>query len=235
MRIAIIDDNQDLCEIAKAILLASVEKEASVTCFTSPQEFMFCLDDNIMYDIYFLDIEMPQITGIELAQYIRQRQEDAWIVFLTSHAEMALAGYELNIRAKHFIVKSQMERKLPELMKYFKEQMTKKIPYYTIKSNVRFIRINCEEIRYIRKVKKDIEIVTDKERYYERNTINQILEEMHLPEIIMIERGILVNIRHICKVDGNIVVMDTGEHLVIGRYRIKTVKQKVKEYWMSRV
>lgn len=195
MRIAIVDDNQDLCEIAKSIILASVDGMTSVTCFTDPQEFMFCLEDNIVYDVYFLDIEMPQITGITLAQYIRERQEDAWIVFLTSHSEFALAGYELNIQAKHFIVKSQMERKLPELMKYFEGLMTKKIPYYTIKSNVRFIRINCDEIRYIHKVKKDIEIVTDKERYYERNTINQILEDLHMPEIIMIERGILVNVR----------------------------------------
>lgn len=235
MRIAVVDDNQDLCEIAKSIILKSVESDVSVTCFTNPQELMFGLEDKKIYDIYFLDIEMPQITGIALAEYIREKHEDAWIVFLTSHAEFALAGYELNIRAKHFIVKSRMEEKLPDLMKYFEAQMTKKIPYYTIKSTVRFTRINCEEIRYIHKVGKNIEIVTDTERYHERNTLNQILEELNMPEIIPIERGILANIRHIQKVDGNIVVMDTKEELIIGRSKIKAVKQKVKEYWMSRV
>lgn len=235
MRIAIADDSIDLCEIAKSIIMESVTKNVSITCFPNPKELMYDLDEGIEYDVYFLDIEMPQIDGITLAKYIREKQKEAWIVFLTSHSELALVGYDIDIQAKHFIVKGQMKNKIPDLMKHFENLMDEKKHYYTIQSNVRFTRINCEEIRYIHKVGKNVEIVTGSDKYYERKTLNQILEELNMPEIIMIERGFLANIRHVSGISSNMITLDTGEELFISRSKIKEVKQKVNEYWINRI
>lgn len=231
MRIALVDDSIEICEMAKSTIEESVEGGVSVDSFTNPEMLLYDICEGIKYDAYFIDIEMPQMDGITLAKEIREKHKDGWIVFLTSHSELALVGYDIDIQAKHFIVKSRMNEKIPELMKHFEDLMKEMHNYYTIQSNIRFARINCEDIRYIHKVGKNIEIVTGTDKYCERKTLSQIMQELNMPEIIMIERGFLVNIRHIREISNNVITIDSGKQLFISRTKVKEVKQKVNEYW----
>lgn len=235
MRIAIVDDSPEICEMVKSAVEKTLIGGMAITTFINSELLLYDVQEGREYDVYFLDIEMPQMDGITLAKRIREQHKDGWIVFLTSHSELALVGYDINIQAKHFIIKDQMSKKIPELMKHFEELMKEKHNYYTIQSNVRFTRINCEEIRYIHKVGKNIEIVTGTDKYYERKTLNQIIQELNMPEIIKIERGFFVNIRHIREIANNIITIDSGRQLFISRTKIKEVKQKVNDYWGSRV
>ena len=56
-----------------------------------------------VYDIIFLDIDMPTMNGIELAKYIRKMDGEVSIVFVTNMAKYAINGYEVD--ADDFIVK----------------------------------------------------------------------------------------------------------------------------------
>lgn len=68
-----------------------------------------------MFTVYILDIELPDGNGLELAKEIRKIQERAYIVFLTAYEKYALSGYE--VRAFHYIIKENMEKKLVQTMR----------------------------------------------------------------------------------------------------------------------
>ncbi len=96
MRIAICDDEEIYRVQLKTILdKLLINVDYDIDTFS---------DGNILsdafgkcpYDLVFLDIEMPAVDGITLARKIRAKSENAFIVFLTSHIEYALEGYEVN-------------------------------------------------------------------------------------------------------------------------------------------
>lgn len=71
------------------------------------------------FDIYFLDIDMPGISGFDLAEKIHNRYPEALIVFLTTHEELSMEGYQY--QAFRFISKLRLDSMLPRVLKALKE------------------------------------------------------------------------------------------------------------------
>ena len=120
MRIAICDDE----EIYRVQLMTILDKllinvDYDIDTFS---------DGNILsdafgrcpYDLVFLDIEMPAVDGITLAKKIRAKSENAFIVFLTSHIEYALEGYEVN--ALRYLTKPVDIDKLKDVIRHVQEK-----------------------------------------------------------------------------------------------------------------
>ena len=66
------------------------------------------------YDLLFLDVEMPELNGFEVARKLRVYQPDAGIIFLTSHFEFADEGYK--VRALRYVQKLKYQQDLPEAL-----------------------------------------------------------------------------------------------------------------------
>lgn len=230
LRIAIVDDNEEIVTITKNYIEKAVSVPVSFECYINPELLKFDVEENSICDIYFLDIDMPKVNGLDLAKYIRLKQEDAHIVFLTSHPEFALQSYDVKIQAFQYILKAKMKEQLPEVIRILEKKIGKK-NYYTIQTQVRFAKVDCEEILYIYKDGKNVVFVTQEGSYKERKTLEKVVEDINLSEIIFIERGYAVNILHIKEIRNNVILMDNGEELYISRMNVKRVKQEVNEYW----
>ncbi len=79
------------------------EFQIRLRTFFSPTELLSCLEDNGGFDLYILDIVMPRISGIALAEKIRSRGERAEIVFLTFSREYAVDAF--TVRASGYLLK----------------------------------------------------------------------------------------------------------------------------------
>ena len=75
------------------------------------------------YDAIFLDIEMPEMDGITVAKNLRKLHSDVPIIFLTSHIEYALEGYEVN--ALRYLTKPISPEKLKEVLSCVMERAKK--------------------------------------------------------------------------------------------------------------
>lgn len=103
VHIACVDDEKRMLEtIAGYIEKYKTEsKEAiEVTTFERGLDFLECKD---VFDIVFLDIEMPTLDGMQTARYIRKQNETCVIIFVTNLVQYALEGYAVD--ALDFIVK----------------------------------------------------------------------------------------------------------------------------------
>ena len=115
-RIAIVDDDYMVRESTKAVIERNFKEENfQVECFSTFSQLQSELSQE-SFTVYILDIELPDGNGLELAKEIRKIQERAYIVFLTAYEKYALFGYE--VRAFHYIIKENMEKKLVQTMRH---------------------------------------------------------------------------------------------------------------------
>ena len=105
-KIAVCDDEQDQTEYILSILAAWGRQygcNCDVSVFDSAESFLFDYEDHKTWDILLLDVEMKNMTGIELARRIRKDDSRTEIIFTTAHFEFAGEGYEVD--ALHYLVK----------------------------------------------------------------------------------------------------------------------------------
>ena len=81
-----------------------------ICTFPSGEAFLFAYEEDKAYDVLLLDVKMRNISGIDLARRIREEDDRAEIVFLTSYFEFAGEGYDVD--ALHYLLKPVSEKEL---------------------------------------------------------------------------------------------------------------------------
>ena len=179
------------------------------------------------FDLVFLDIEMPGIDGITLAKRLRAVSENVQIVFLTSHIEYALEGYEVN--ALRYLVKPVDMNKLSEVLKYIQDKKNNS-RQIMIKQEGEDIVIDLSDIIYMESMDKNVRIVTSKSEYITRYNISDYEEELKNSGFLRIHRGYLISLSKVKKIVKNDVVMDGDISLPVSRSNVKALKEALYSY-----
>lgn len=182
------------------------------------------------YDIYFLDIDMPTVSGFTLATEIHERYPDALLIFLTSHEEFSMDGYEY--RAFRFISKKRLDEMLPRVVRDVKEYYRRLEQYTTVKDNGITIPLLIHEIDMIISEGNYMNIYHGSECYRKRIKVKKFLMQYAEELFIHVERGILVNMRNVKRFDmeNMEVYMKSGRHTKVG----KKYKEEFLIHYMQR-
>lgn len=154
-------------------------------------------------DLVFLDINMPEITGISFAKSINK---DIKIIFTTAYRDYAVEGFEL--RAVDYLLKPiSFERLLKSLNSYFevhkKPVLTKSNQpeldnqFLFIRSNRKMVRIDFSSIIYIESLSDYIRIHTKDKNFVTRETISSIENKLPMSDFLRIHRSFIVSIKSI--------------------------------------
>lgn len=234
IKILVADDEHRSAKLLERLIEKEFSEEKidyKVTIFTDSGKLSEKLEEGETYDIYCLDIEMPRIDGMTLARQIRERDRQSYLLFITSHLEYAVDGYELN--AYRFIPKSMLEEKMPAALRGIKGELRerKNRPFYLIRNNLRCEKVPLDEIIYMYKDGKNVVFVTKKGTSQDRASLGEVYERLDSEAFIYIDRGYLVNIRHVMKVKNNEVYLRDGSSLYISRSHVQEVKARISQYW----
>ncbi len=227
MRIAVCDDEELFRIEFKTILdKVLVNSEYDIDTFSGGSSLYEAFMKN-PFDLVFLDIEMPGIDGITLAKRLRAVSENVQIVFLTSHIEYALEGYEVN--ALRYLVKPVDMNKLSEVLKYIQDKKNNS-RQIMIKQEGEDIVIDISDVIYMESMDKNVRIVTSKSEYITRYNISDYEEELKKSGFLRIHRGYLISLSKVKKIVKNDVVMDGDIPLPVSRSNIKTLKDALYAY-----
>lgn len=106
IRIAICDDNSIQLDLLEEILDEYIENrkiDATIEKFGDSVKLAEHVKNNGFYDIYFLDMIMPNMNGLELATTLRMLKDPGKIIFLTSTVEYAVVSYD--VKAFYYMLK----------------------------------------------------------------------------------------------------------------------------------
>lgn len=234
IRIAIVDDEFEMLEIIKNKIesVEDLQEEIYIDTYTKVNEVLEYLEANQKYDIIFSDIDMKNMNGIEFGEKVRKKYTDIYFIFLTAYMEYAAKSYTIN--AYQYILKSEMDDRLPDILRdiVHKIQLERQ-NYRIIKVNNDIRKIFYNDIIYIKKMKsaKYVQYYTISGEFRERITLEKVMNEITDNSFVLVERGNLVNIRHITRMKGNKIYLDNNEEVVISRARFQEVKKTISRLW----
>ena len=233
IRIAIVEDEKEPLSILQAHIARYIEEtkeECLVTTFPDGLEFLNGYKP--VYDVIFMDIEMPHLNGIDTAYRLRDIDTVVNLVFITNLKQYALQGYKVN--AVDFLVKpvpySSFSTMLSRVRKRIKSDVAQELVLHTGKG---LYRVPINDIYYIEIVQHNIVYHTANGDYSFWGAISD--EEKKLPKdsFARCNNCYLVNLAYVKRVEGNDVYVK-DEVLNISRNRKKDFVQQLTAYLNSR-
>ena len=230
IKIAVCDDEKTYSDrICKCIHKELVNHDISdydITVYNSGTEFASEVDKLLDYHVIFLDINMPDINGFELAKDIKDKNSNIYIVFVTSFLNYAIQGYRFD--ALRFILKSEINNLMPECIETIIRLM--KIDYHEVEYD--YIggkqKIITNQLMYIESNKHKLTFnFCDKDKtlgLYKK--LDEVEEDLKCYGFLRIHKSYLVNVIFIKKLFNYGVVLTDGRELPVPRERIKQVKEK---------
>lgn len=236
INIAVVDDDREMQKMIQRCMSQEIRQEdnVEVAFYDNGQTLLKDLEMECKADILFLDIELPDMNGIELGKKIREKYPRIYLVYLTSHSEFAIESYVLD--AYQYILKEQMEVRLPQILRQLIKRVEKETKYYRmIGTNLDKEKVYYRDIITICKEKgaKYVRYDTLKGEFRERISLDEVLRELHNDNFILVERGVVINARHIAKLKNNIIYMDNKEKIVISRKLLAKVREQINLCWGS--
>ncbi len=234
LRIAVCDDDSaTVYENQKAAkdCLKQCGSIGEVIAYPHSGKLLYVItEDGFFFDLILLDIEMPDNSGMELAEKIRPFLPDVKIIFITSHVEYAIDAFALSIF--RYVPKSDRDQRLPAaLLDAIRLIQLEEGKVYTIHTNSRLEKIPLKEILYIERDGKNAVITSSNGKARVRKSLQQVFEELGAEEFLFIDRGCIVNMIHIMQVREGMVVLKNGVSLPVSRSHLQDVKAQINTYW----
>lgn len=228
MRIAVCDDERVFAESLKISLYelftkSLPEERVEINLFCDGQTLLDEVRSSI-YEVIFLDIEMPGLSGVDVAKELKDADENYLVIFTTNRDDLvfeALSSHPLG-----FLRKSHLEKELPAMVEYIIKNKATGDVKMTIKHKGGFAKIFVSDILYLENMGNIMTYVTTKGRLETRESIYRKELELTSYGFIRIHASFLVNMEHIYQVNKGSVLLDNGTVVPISRQKYKTIKER---------
>lgn len=217
IKIAVCDDDKNFCLIFKEYLetqLKELNIQGKVEAIYTGSELIDRCEE---FSLIFLDIEMPEINGLEVYDNISKFTNDGelpYIAFLTGKDEMVFEA--LKKRPLTFIRKSDYKEDVLYCLKKVIDTADTPFEYY-LKEGRNTVVLKVKDIEYIEKDKNYLFFYANRNRYRERGTVAEIEKKLCKCCFLRLGLGCLVNPIHIQELTTHEVILQSGKHLPISR------------------
>ena len=174
------------------------------------------------FDLLFLDIQLPDMTGIEVARRIRENDESVMILFTTNYSQYAIDGY--SVRAFDYMLKplsyqpfsSKLARVL-RVLSYTRDRVE-----LHLKTKQGGKKIPADEVQYIEVFAHDLHFYTDLEEIRIWGTLSEYEKKLEKAHFVRCSVSYLVNLRYVKEIQGS--------EVLVGKRRLPISRAKRKEF-----
>ena len=202
----IIDDEPNAVKLLEILILQTTQWQLLAKCYDALEAIAFLKKNRV--DFIFLDINMPRLSGMELAVLLPKETK---IVFTTAYSEYAAESYTFQT-IDYLLKPITLNRFLSSTQKieaHFNNRQTADISlsppeneYFFVKSGKTLSKIRMEDILYFEGEKEYVRLVTTAERILIYRRLKDIQEQLSLP-FIRVHNSYIVNTRQISKIQDN--------------------------------
>ena len=224
MKCIIVDDD----EISRLALTKLVEQVNSLSllqvCSGSVEALNYLNAEKV--DLILLDIEMPEMSGMEMLRALDTRPQ---VILITSHTEYALDAFDLNV-VDYLIKPITLPRFLKALSKVkgssdMKEQFSMSRDYFFIKKNSVLNKVPVKDILWIEALGDYITIHTKDERFILHSTLKSLENKLNTSKFVRVHRSYIVQIDNVKKVEDTTIFINDQSIPIGAIYKENFIKQ----------
>nr|WP_299382971.1 LytTR family DNA-binding domain-containing protein [Allomuricauda sp.] len=229
-RVVIVDDEEPARELLNAYCdkIGNLEVVGMVGHALEAKKII----ENKKVDILFSDIQMDDLTGIDLIKLLKHPPVT---IFTTAYSEYALEGYNLDV-IDYLVKPISFQRffhaieKAIELISFKKEEPSpsdeKPAEYVFVKTNRKMVKVVFDEVLFVESYGEYVKIHTQNDMVLALQTMTNVETIFPNDKFVRIHRSHLVNLNKISAIEGNRVSIATHK---------LTVSKRLKEQFMKRI
>jgi len=212
----VVDDEPTARDILQ-MLIKQIEGLELIALCKNAMEALDVLNKNTI-DLIFLDINMPDMSGISLAKSIPKTSK---VIFTTAYREYAVDGFDL--QAVDYLLKPiALERLVQAVQKYRLENTSiqeSEKDYLVVRSDRKMIKINFADILYVESLSDYVKLHTSNQSIITRETITALEAKLPSKAFIRIHRSFIVSINAISSYTNEYVEINDSSLTISRSYR----------------
>jgi len=198
-------------------------------------------------DVLLLDIDMPGVTGLEVAEQLNSHVKRPLLIFVTSHDELVYDS--LQFHPFGFVRKGFLDKELPKVLQDCKKELLGKKQHYHFRTAEGEVSLPLEEILYFEaegnylwvyaKASNEEELVVQEgtlrnmqKRYRFRETMSAVQEVLEARGFVRVHRGFLVNQAAVELLSTDELKLVNGSSIPVGRNYSEAAKKQIMRYML---
>lgn len=222
LRVALVEDSREEADALRGHLERygrAKDIGMTVACFANAMEFM---DARQVYDLVFLDIDLPGISGMELAGLIRTYDAEVAIIFVTNLAQFAVRGYEVN--ALDFVLKPvsyfNFAMRMDKVMRLMRR---KSDGHVVVFDDLVYVAVSNHRLSFrVRGVDGLLE---------SRGSLKAMEARLADGPFVLISSSCLVNMNYVRSYRGTSLLLTNGEELYFSRPKRREATEKIAAFF----
>ena len=219
MKIAVCDDDRTTGEQV-ALLIKEQEPDAEVITFETGEDMIKSQEN---FEVFFLDVEMKEISGIDAAKHIREEQgkrgrEKSIIIFITGYREYMEDAFDVN--AFHYLLKPVDEKKFHKVFSRALKEISAKTKQeklsVIIKHDGMQKKVLLKDIYYIESNNKKVVFHTKDGNIDTYGKMDEWENELG-DSFYRCHRGYLVNLEKITAYNADTIDLINGDSLILAQ------------------
>ena len=227
MRIYLCDDERQILQ-DMAVRIRSMQPDSQVRCFERSKDLWTALKAECC-DVLCLDIDMPEISGLELAARMEELAARPLLVFVTGHDELVYDS--LKFHPFGFVRKAYFAEEMEKLLMDCEEELGSREKHFSFQSGAERVRLPLQEILYFESDGNYVKLFARTgEPYRFRDTLYSLEAALSADGFIRIHKGFLVNQKAVRVLRGNEAELENGVRLPIGKSYAQETRSRLMRY-----
>ena len=217
LKIAICDDEANQIEYLSDVVTTWAKKNrhaVEIKPYPAAKSLLFDYCEEKDFDILLLDIEMPGMSGVELAKAVRKENATVQIVFITGYYEYFSDGFDVS--ALHYLIKPADERKLMPVLDRAVSNLTYRQRSVLLTSPEGDRKVSLADIEYVESENVHVAVHTVSGVYRSRISLAKFAEQLD-ETFIKVHRSYIVNLKYVKKITRTDITMVSGDLVPISR------------------
>ncbi len=229
LQIAICDDERKIVDKLEKII-REYFKDGNVIALYNFFDAKTVLNCNIIFDIIFLDIELKNHNGIDIAKELQQKSINTKIIFVTNYVQYIRSAFQ--VHAFQYILKpvkvKEIKDVLNECVRYIQQRNNKKL--LTIETNEGIVDFDLFDIYYWEFNNRRIYIHTNQGCYHKSGTLKIIYNDLKTYGFGMPHNAYIVNYYNIRNIKGYEITMKNGDIVPLAQKRAVKFKNSFYDF-----
>lgn len=229
MKIFVCDDElQIMTDIVKQI--KSRCPHCSVEGFVSGNALLTAIDE-VGCDVLFLDIDMPEISGLEVARVLKHNAKRPYLIFVTSHDELVYDSFQFHPFG--FVRKNYFNEEIGKILIDCEAELKSQQKHFNFQAEGQQVCLKLTDITYFESEGNYLKVFTKGDHYRFRSTLSAVQNALESSGFIRVHKGFLVNQEAVKILSASQVLLLDGSAIPVGKNYMEASKNQLMRYMRS--